>query len=203
MPAPPDESKPGIGGALADGVGGGKPRQLVMERREAGIGIDAEIIGELASRRGAPGDRGEHALLIRVGSAIDASTLPNRLPTPLKVSPIVFPGAVTRSLAVARGLSAVRPAALTRVPALSISSSLAVAPSPRPHAHEVGALDGEIAPSRVDLEHILEIVEADSVAHRVIGTAQEIGREDPAKRIACLRRNYRAKMQADEVRPCR
>src|SRR3990170_3266966 len=56
-----DEGEPGIGGGLADGVGGGKPRQLVAKRRKAGIGIDAEIVGELAPRRGAAGDRGEHA----------------------------------------------------------------------------------------------------------------------------------------------
>jgi hypothetical protein len=45
----------------------------------------------------------------------------------LKVSPIVLPGAVTKSLAVASGFIAVRPAALTKVPALSICSSAAVA----------------------------------------------------------------------------
>ena len=60
-------------------------------------------------------------------ASIAAFTLPNRLPTPLNVSEMVLPGSVMSPLAVPSGFSAVRPAAFTTVPAVSISASFAVA----------------------------------------------------------------------------
>ena len=62
---------------------------------------------------------------------IVASALPKICPTPRKVSPIVWPGAVTRSLAVLSGLSAVLPADSTAVSAPFTSSTFAVAPISR------------------------------------------------------------------------
>ena len=65
----------------------------------------------------------------RLGSVadIEASTRLNQPPTPFQASPTVLPGAVTRSLAVPIGLSAVRPADATKVSALLTFSSCAVA----------------------------------------------------------------------------
>src|SRR5262249_55964566 len=97
------EGESGVGSGLAKYVRGRKPLQLLLQRWEAGIGIDAKFEGKLATSHGAAGDRSKHAVLTRIGSMHGRIGGPKIWPTPRKVSPMVLPGAVTRSFVVLSG----------------------------------------------------------------------------------------------------
>ena len=177
-----DEGEPGIGGGLADGVGGGEPGQLVVERRKAGVGIDAEIVGELAPGGGAAGQRRDQFLLVRVGRRHRGIDAAEQIADALEG---VADGLAGRGDQVLGGGERLERRAAggidQRAGAVDLDKVGGRGDLARANAQQIGATDGEGPALGVDPEHILEIVEADLIADGVIGAAQQVGRQHLAR----------------------
>ena len=153
------------------------------ERREAGVGIDAEIESELAPRRGAAGQRGDHALFMRVGRRHRRAGTAEYIADALERIGDGLAGRGDEILGGGERLQRGAPRGVDHGPgAVDLLQLRGRVDLARLHPHQVGALDGERAPSRVDREHILEVVEPDTIVDGVIRAAQQIRRQHLARR---------------------
>src|SRR5262249_28558505 len=190
------EGESGVGSGLAKCVRGREPLQLLLQRWEAGIGIDAKFEGKLATSHGAAGDRSKHAVLTRIGS------MHGRLGGPENMADTaegITDGLARRGDQVFGGAER-----LKRCPSRRFDRGLGT-PDLRelrsrghlsePDAQEVASLDRKRSPIGRHAECVLEVFEADMTRYCVAGAVRQIGRQDLSggerRRLLVLGRQWR------------
>ncbi len=170
------EREPGAGRGFADGVGGGEPRQFLVKRRKAGMGIDPEIVGDFAPRSRTARHRSDHALFVGIGRRHGSIDAAEQIPDADHGVADRLAGSGDEVLGGGERFQGRAPGGRhKRAGAVDLLKLHGRRDLPRANAQQIQALDRVRPPLGIHGKNILEIVEADPVADRVIGAVAEIG----------------------------